>query len=137
MADMETARINQLIFNVRGHGEIRLYRSVIHALGNPACVRFWWNENDKSIFVSAAKTAADSAANTAEDAAIVIPNGCRHHKNGVRFQNRQLLNCLNILAGWEKGSFHRLYGEFIPELLMVVFKLDGMETTAREEARDA
>jgi hypothetical protein len=66
-----------------------------------------------------------SAAEDGNAGALMIPMSQLKNRNGVRISNAKFIKIVTGLTGWAIGSVHRLAGEFVPDLNMVAFRING------------
>ena len=109
-----------IIIRIKVGCEIGLYKSALRALGCPTNIHFWWNENKKALFVS--------AANEITDMSIPVHKDYYNYMNGLKISNKQLLRAIQMLFNWEDGAEKKIRGNFIPELKMIEFKANGKVT---------
>ncbi len=105
-----------LAVTIKAGERIGMYKAVTEILGKPSNINFWWGKGQRILAIAAASTPTDMS--------IPVPEYFYNTRNGSRLRNMGLLRALQNLTGWADGSVHLLVGEFIPELDIIVFKID-------------
>jgi hypothetical protein len=93
--------------------------NVLEKLGLPKWLEFWWSESKRILFITASDI--DSPAGLELPYNIYFVDNIRS-----KIYNSLLLHKIADLYGWEKNTYARFYGEYIPEINMVAFKLSSV-----------
>lgn len=106
-----------LAISVKTGEYMGINRAVIRALNHPAHLNFWWGEDEKVLAISASDEPMDMS--------VFVPSYFYHTRKGSKIMNWRLMKAIQAFTGWEDKSVHRLVGEFIQKLGVVVFKTEG------------
>lgn len=117
--------MNTSIVNIKtGHPAIRIKlgkemsinKKVLHALGNPANILFWWSRNKRILFIG--------------DAHEITPLSFHVNdyyyttKTGFKIEKSKLIQTILKIADWRSDVIYAVKGEYTAELNMVAFKFD-------------
>ena len=105
---------------------IGINKTVIQALNHPAHLNFWWGEDEKVLAIGTSDEPMDMS--------VFVPSYFYHTRKGSKIMNWKLMRAIQAFTGWEDKSVHRLVGELIPELRIIVFKTirEGHEGTPED-----
>lgn len=93
--DVERVRNFPLTIRIRIGSDVGVYKSVLRTLGSPENIFFWWSEAEKVLLVGVGDETSKMS--------VPIPNRCYEKTNGFVSTNKQLLDALGELTGWERG----------------------------------
>ena len=106
-----------LAISVKTGEYMGINKTVIQALNHPAHLNFWWGEEEKVLAIGTSDEPMDMS--------VSVPGYFYHINKGSKIMNWKLMRAIQAFTGWEDKSVHRLVGEFIRELGVVVFKTAG------------
>jgi len=106
-----------LAISVKTGEYMGINKTVIQALNHPAHLNFWWGEDEKVLAISTSDEPMDMS--------VFVPSYFYRTRKGSKIVNWKLMRAIQDFTGWEDKSVHRLAGEFIRELGVVVFKTAG------------
>jgi hypothetical protein len=95
--------------------EIAFYSHVMDLLGKPVNLNFWWGEKERVLAVSAAAEPTETS--------VPAPRYFYTRPHGPKIRNKRLLQAINRKLGKPDDSMLKLFGEYVPEINMVVFKV--------------
>ena len=112
-------RTNQLAIRIKHGMVMSVSRKVLHALGNPQYISFWWSGSHRVLLISA----------ETEDTLFSLKVNDRYYKGktGFTIRKSQFLHAIMKLADWHRNMICVVEGQFIQELTMVAFRLDDAE----------
>lgn len=117
MVNSITTKNEELTIRITIGGSIGVHKAVLRVLNSPKHLNFWWSERENALLVSASQEKTDLS--------VEVPSYIYVHKNGMMFRNKKLNIAICDLVKCSHKVVCRLNGEFIPELNMVAFRLDG------------
>jgi len=104
---------------VRLGKEMSINKKVLHTLGDPDKLLFWWSESERALLIG---IACDETPLT-----IKVNNRYYDTKTGLRIEKSNFVQTIIKIAGWRQDMIYTVMGEYISELNMVAFKLDDAE----------
>ena len=110
---------NQPGIRVRLGKEMSINKRVLHALGDPDRLLFWWSESQKVLLIGEAFEATPLS--------IKVSNRYYDTKTGFKIEKRKFIQTIIKIAGWRQDMIYTVTGEYISELNMVAFKFDDAE----------
>ncbi|MDL2234268.1 hypothetical protein LJC63_11920 [Ruminococcaceae bacterium OttesenSCG-928-L11] len=113
------ASIHDLAIRIRVGNYIGINKTVLRALNHPKYLTFWWGEQDKVLAIGVSDILTETS--------VPVPKHFYYSDKGCRLMNWKLLKAIQAYTGWEDNSTHRLIGEFIQDLSVIVFKTDDQE----------
>ena len=114
------ARSSELTIRVNMGNAIGINKTILEALNRPVSLNFWWGESKKVLAISAAGEPTNYS--------VPVPDFFYGTRNGSKIRNWKLMRAIKILTGWEDNSIHLLVGDFFPDLNMIAFRADGVES---------
>ncbi len=106
------------ILSIRKKGEIGLFRSVMRVLNFPDIVNFWWCESEKGLLIGSAESKTPTS--------VYVRWNNSNPRNGASFFNQKLLKSIQTLVGTDDGVEFKMFGEFVPEINMVIFRTSNI-----------
>lgn len=106
--------VNKISFNYK-YGKVRIYKSVIQALGNPRYIRFLIQPGEKRLYVCGLNEREPDCFPVAEY------KDSRHQ--GVVLHGQRFIRKISEIAGWELVGIRVVCGKFISDANMFEFDL--------------
>ena len=119
--------LNKISFNYK-HGTVRVYRKVIHALGNPQFIQFLIKPDDKLLFI----VGLDHREH--DSFPVVLSENIR--RGGMILNGKRFVRKISEIAGWGLEGTHVVAGTYIPEINMIEFDLENVVKNTAEKNDD-
>jgi hypothetical protein len=94
-------------------------RVALRKINSPSAIQFWWCESQNLLLISATDENDDFTT-------IINDKFYSHSRGGAKIYNTPLLNKIANLFGWFGETHARFYGEYVPEINMVAFRLNSV-----------
>ena len=110
-----TIRTNRPALRVKQGKEMSINKRVLHALGDPQYIHFWWSDSNKILLIGAAP----------EESPLSLKINERYYstKTGFKIEKGIFVHKIMKIAGWHHDAIYTVVGEYISYLDMVAFNL--------------
>ena len=115
--NIKEKNVHKISFNYK-YGSVRVYRKVIHKLGDPKFIQFLIKPEDKLLFI----VGLDHREH--DSFPVVFSENTRNKSmilNGKRFVRK-----ISEIAGWTLEGTHIVAGTYIPEMNIFEFNLENL-----------
>ena len=101
------------------NGTVRIYRSILHALEDPAHIQILISPEEKKLFIRGLeKREFDS---------FPVPEGEFLKRNGFNLHGKKFIRRISEIAGWSLEKTYKVTGELNDETKWMEFDLDKAE----------
>ena len=99
-------------------------------IGNPQNLVFWWNERENMLLISGNDEKTPQS--------YEVKKCYYENKITLKIQTKSLISAIMSLTGWGANAVYNVFGEYIPELNMLCFRMSDViveEAKPNEEVR--
>ena len=90
-------------------------KNVLHVLGNPNNIHFWWSKSERILLIGVAQGKAPLSHEVSD---IYYKT-----RTGFKIRKSNFLQAVMKITGWRQNMIYTVTGEYIAELNMVAFKI--------------
>jgi hypothetical protein len=97
--------------------EMSINKRVLHALGDPQYIHFWWCEANRILLIGGAP----------EESLLTFKISDRYYntKTGFKIGNSIFIKRIMNITGWHGDAIYTVIGKYISQLNMVSFNLNN------------
>ena len=95
---------------------ITVYKDILYNLGSPKSFQFWWSAHENMLLIGRSEAKAHQSVN--------VDDYYYRTKSSFKIRERGFLRMIMILTKWDKDADFDIYGEYVPELDMVGFRME-------------
>lgn len=109
--------------------EMSINKKVLHALGDPENIHFWWSDSQRVLLIS------DATQKTL--LSFKINERYYNTKTGFKIGNLKFMQTIMNITGWSHDMIYTVTGEFISAVNMVAFKISDADEMKIESGSEA